>query len=503
MAFIYDEPAHTFSEYLLVPGYSSSECIPANVSLKTPLVKFKKGEEPALTLNIPLVSAIMQSVSDDNMAIALSREGGISFIYGSQTIESEAAMVARVKSFKAGFVVSDSNLRPDSTLADVLALKEKTGHSTMAVTSDGTKNGHLEGIVTSRDYRISRMNMEDQVKNFMTPVSEMVVGTSDITLKQANDIIWEHKLNTLPIIDKEGNLMYMVFRKDYSTHKQYPLELLDNKKRHVVGAGINTRDYEERVPALVEAGADVLCIDSSEGYSEWQKRTLKWIRDKYGDTVKVGAGNVVDAEGFRFLAECGADFVKIGIGGGSICITREQKGIGRGQATAVIEVAKARDEYYKETGIYVPICSDGGIVYDYHMTLALAMGADFLMLGRYFARFDESPTNKVNINGTYMKEYWGEGSARARNWQRYDLGGDKKLSFEEGVDSYVPYAGGLKDNVNLTISKMRSTMCNCGALTIPELQKKAKLTLVSATSLVEGGAHDVLLKENTSSNYPK
>lgn len=503
MAFIYDEPAHTFSEYLLVPGYSSSECIPANVSLKTPLVKFKKGEEPALTLNIPLVSAIMQSVSDDNMAIALSREGGVSFIYGSQTIESEAAMVARVKSFKAGFVVSDSNLRPDSTLVDVLALKEKTGHSTMAVTSDGSKNGHLEGIVTSRDYRISRMNMEDQVKNFMTPVADMVVGSSDITLKQANDIIWEHKLNTLPIIDKEGNLMYMVFRKDYSTHKQYPLELLDGQKRHVVGAGINTRDYEQRVPALVEAGADVLCIDSSEGYSEWQKQTLKWIRDKYGDSVKVGAGNVVDAEGFRFLAECGADFVKIGIGGGSICITREQKGIGRGQATAVIEVAKARDEYYKETGIYVPICSDGGIVYDYHMTLALAMGADFLMLGRYFARFDESPTNKVNINGTYMKEYWGEGSARARNWQRYDLGGDKKLSFEEGVDSYVPYAGGLKDNVNLTISKMRSTMCNCGALTIPELQKKAKLTLVSATSLVEGGAHDVLLKENSSSNYPK
>lgn len=503
MAFIYDEPAHTFSEYLLVPGYSSSECIPANVSLKTPLVKFKKGEQAPLTLNIPLVSAIMQSVSDDNMAIALSREGGLSFIYGSQSIESEAAMVARVKSYKAGFVVSDSNLRPDCTLADVLTLKERTGHSTMAVTSDGSVHGHLEGIVTSRDYRISRMQMTDLVKDFMTPVADMVIGTSDTTLKQANDIIWEHKLNTLPIIDKDGNLMYMVFRKDYSTHKQYPLELLDDKKRHVVGAGINTRDYEQRVPALVEAGADVLCIDSSEGYSEWQKRTLEWIRAKYGDSVKVGAGNVVDAEGFRFLAECGADFVKIGIGGGSICITREQKGIGRGQATAVIEVAKARDEYYKETGIYVPICSDGGIVYDYHMTLALAMGADFIMLGRYFARFDESPTNKVNINGTYMKEYWGEGSARARNWQRYDLGGDKKLSFEEGVDSYVPYAGSLKDNVNLTTSKIRSTMCNCGALTIPELQKKAKLTLVSATSLVEGGAHDVLLKENSSNNYPK
>ena len=503
MAFIYDEPAHTFSEYLLVPGYSSSECIPANVSLKTPLVKFKKGEKPAMSLNIPLVSAIMQSVSDDKMAIALSREGGLSFIYGSQSIESEAAMVARVKSYKAGFVVSDSNLRADCTLADVLELKKKTGHSTMAVTSDGTPHGHLEGIVTSRDYRVSRMKMTDPVRSFMTPVSEMVVGTDDITLKQANDIIWDHKINTLPIIDKDGNLMYMVFRKDYSTHKQYPLELLDGQKRHVVGAGINTRDYAERVPALVDAGADVLCIDSSEGFSEWQSRTLKWIRDKYGDSVKVGAGNVVDADGFRFLAEAGADFVKIGVGGGSICITREQKGIGRGQATAVIEVAKARDEYYKETGIYVPICSDGGIVYDYHMTLALAMGADFLMLGRYFARFDESPTRKVSINGTYMKEYWGEGSSRARNWQRYDLGGDKKLSFEEGVDSYVPYAGALKDNVNLTTSKIISTMCNCGALTIPELQKKAKLTLVSATSLVEGGAHDVVLKDNVSNDYPK
>jgi len=247
----------------------------------------------------------------------------------------------------------------------------------------------------------------------------------------------------------------------------------------------------------------VLCIDSSEGFSEWQKITLKWIRDHYGDKVKVGAGNVVDAEGFRFLADCGADFVKVGIGGGSICITRETKGIGRGQATALIDVCKARDEYFKETGVYVPVCSDGGIVYDYHMTLALAMGADFLMLGRYFARFDESPTDKVNVNGSYMKEYWGEGSNRARNWQRYDLGGSQKLSFEEGVDSYVPYAGSLKDNVNLTLAKIRSTMCNCGALNLPELRDKAKLTLVSATSIVEGGAHDVLLKDNTVATYAK
>ncbi len=495
MAHYFEEPSRTFSEYLLVPGYSSSECIPANVDLKTPVVKFKKGEEPALTMNIPLTSAIMQSVSGEKMAIALATEGGISFIYGSQTIEDEAAMIARVKAYKAGFVPSDSNITPDSTLADILRLKEQTGHSTVAVTSDGTANGKFLGIVTSRDYRVSRMDPETQVSEFMTPLEKIISAPEGTTLKEANNIIWDHKLNSLPIVADDGRLLYFVFRKDYSSHKENPLELLDSQKRYIVGAGINTRDYAERVPALVEAGADVLCIDSSEGFSEWQKLTIDWIREHYGDTVKVGAGNVVDREGFRFLAEAGADFIKIGIGGGSICITREQKGIGRGQATAVIEVAKARDEYFEETGIYIPICSDGGIVYDHHITLALAMGSDFVMLGRYFSRFDESPTNKVNINGNYMKEYWGEGSSRARNWQRYDMGGDKKLSFEEGVDSYVPYAGPLRDNVRLTLSKVRSTMCNCGALSIPEFQDKAKLTLVSATSIVEGGAHDVLLKD--------
>ena len=499
MAFIYSEPSHTFSEYLLIPGYSSEDCIPDRVSLKTPLVKYRRGEEPALSMNIPMTSAIMQSVSNDTLAVALAREGGVSFIYGSQSIGDEAAMVARVKAYKAGFVESDSNLTPEATLADVLDLKEKTGHSTVAVTDDGTAHGTLLGIVASRDYRISRMSLSDRVGSFMTPLDKLVVAPKDTTLKAANDIIWDNKINTLPIVDEDGKLVYFVFRKDYSAHKEYPLELLDEKKRYIVGAGINTRDYAERVPALLDAGVDVLCIDSSEGFSCWQQKTLAWIRERYGDTVKVGAGNVVDADGFRFLADCGADFVKVGIGGGSICITREQKGIGRGQATALIEVCAERDRYFEETGVYIPVCSDGGIVHDYHMTLALAMGADFLMLGRYFARFDESPTNIIRINGNYMKEYWGEGSARARNWQRYDLGGAAKLSFVEGVDSYVPYAGSLKENVNESLYKVRSTMCNCGALTIPELQKKAKLTLVSATSIVEGGAHDVLLKDSTGS----
>ena len=497
MAKFINEPSHTFNEYLLIPGYSSSECIPANVSLKTPLVRFKKGEESAITMNIPMVSAIMQAVSGEKLAVALAKEGGVSFIYGSQSIEDQAAMVKKAKDHKAGFVTSDSNVRPDATLADIIALKEKTGHSTVAVTADGTADGKLLGIVTGRDYRVSRMDVDTKVETFMTPFEKLVVAKDGTTLKEANDIIWDHKLNSLPIIDDEQRLRYFVFRKDYTSHKKHPNELLDSQKRYVVGAGINTRDYAERIPALVEAGVDVVCIDSSEGFSEWQQRTITWVREKYGDTVKIGAGNVVDAAGFRFLADCGADFIKVGIGGGSICITRETKGIGRGQATALIEVCAERDRYFEETGIYVPVCSDGGIVYDHHITLSLAMGADFVMLGRYFARFDESPSNKVSIGGTYYKEYWGEGSARARNWQRYDLGGDKKLSFEEGVDSYVPYAGSLKDNVAMTLAKVKSTMCNCGALTIPELQEKATLTLVSATSIVEGGAHDVIQKDKT------
>ena len=494
MATFINEPAHTFNEYLLIPGYSSSECIPANVSLKTPLVKYKKGEESAITMNIPLVSAIMQAVSGDKLAVALATQGGVSFIYGSQSVEDEAAMVKRAKSYKAGFVQSDSNIAPDATLADVIALTERTGHSTLAVTEGGKADGKLLGVVTSRDYRVSRMDKTEKVSTFMTPLEKLIYAYEGTTLSECNDIIWDHKLNSLPIVDREGNLMYFVFRKDYASHKENPLELLDEKKRYLVGAGINTRDYAERIPALLEAGADVLCIDSSEGYTVWQEKTLRWVRERYGDPVKIGAGNVVDRDGFLFLAKAGADFVKVGIGGGSICITRETKGIGRGQATALIEVAKAREDYFRETGIWVPICSDGGIVHDYHMTLALAMGADFLMMGRYFARFDESPSNKVMVNGVYMKEYWGEGSNRARNWQRYDLGGASKLTFEEGVDSYVVYAGPLHDNVEISLYKVKSTMCNVGVTNLEDLRNQARMTLVSSTSIVEGGYHDVTLR---------
>lgn len=495
MAQFLPEASRTFSEYLLIPGLTTKDCVPNLVSLKTPIVKYEKGKEAAIHINIPFVSAIMQSVSDHNMAIALAKNGGLSFIFGSQTIEEQVEMVRKVKNYKSGFVVSSANLTPENTLEDVIALKEKTGFSTIGITHDGSSNGRLLGIVTGRDYRVTRDNLSLKVKEFMTPFEKLICGDYGVSLNEANDIIWEHKLNSLPIIDKNKNLCFFVFRKDYESHKEYPLEISDEHKRLIVGAGINTRDYKERVTKLVEAGADILCIDSSDGFSVWQKETLDFIRKTYGEKVKVGAGNVVDKDGFLYLAEAGADFVKVGVGGGSICITREQKGIGRGQATALIEVAEARDEYFKKTGTYIPICSDGGIVQDYHMVLALAMGADFIMMGRYFARFDESPTRKMMVNGNYVKEYWGEGSNRARNWQRYDMGGDDNLKFEEGVDSFVPYAGKLKDNLDITIGKVKSTMCSCGVTSLQSLKENAKITLVSSTSIIEGGAHDVIVKE--------
>lgn len=498
MATIFNEISRTFSEYLMIPNLTTEECTPDRVRVQAPIVKYRKGkEESPIRINIPFVSAIMQSVSDSGMAIALAKQGGLSFIFGSQSIESQTEMVRKVKKYKSGFVVSDSNLKPDSNLADAMEIKKKTGHSTIAVTDDGTANGRLMGIVTSRDYRLSRTPLETKIETLMTPFEKLVYAYEGTSLKEANDIIWDHKLNQLPIIDKNQNLVAMVFRKDYDEHKENPFELLDEGKSYITGAGINTRDYAERVPSLVAAGVDVLCIDSSDGFSVWQKKTIDWVKSHYPTGVYIGAGNVVDAEGFRYLAEAGADFIKVGIGGGSICITREQKGIGCGQASAVMAVARARDEYFKETGVYIPICSDGGIVHDYHMTLALAMGADFLMLGRYFARFDESPTRKLLVNGNYVKEYWGEGSNRARNWQRYDDGGEAgKMAFEEGVDSYVPYAGKLKDNLDASLAKIKATMCSCGSTSLEELRNKARLVLVSSTSLIEGGAHDVITKDS-------
>ncbi len=491
MARILDDVSRTFSEYLLIPRLTRKTNVPANVSLKAPVAKYRDPEQSRFFLNTPFVSASMQAVSGPAMAIALARRGGLAFIYCSQAIEQQAAMITKVKSHKAGFVESDSNVKPETPLAEAIALTKKTGHSTVAVTHDGTAKGKFEGILTDKDFWEFEDDISAPVSAYMTPVSNVVYGTPGISLHEANRLLHVNKKECLPILENDGRLQSLVFKKDYVDHRNNPQELLDSRKRLSVAAGVNTHDYEDRIPALVEAGVDVLGFDSSDGYTEFQKDAAVWARKKYGDAVVIGGGNVVSGDAFRYLVEeADVDFVKVGIGGGSICITREQKGIGRGQASALLDVLQERDAYLEKTGVYVPVCSDGGLANDTQIILALAMGADFVMMGRYFAMCDESPTPRVAIGGRIYKPYWGEGSNRARNWQRYSTTGEMK--FEEGVDAYVPIVGSVHDVLEVTSSKLKSTMSNCGASTLREFSDKAVLTRISEQSFVEGGTSNVV-----------
>ncbi len=500
MATIINDVSRTFSEYLLIPRLSEKKHTPDAVSLKAPVSRFKKGEEPRLSLNIPFTAASMQSVSGESMAVALAKRGGAGFIFCSQSIESQVEMVRNVKNYKAGFVQSDSNVTPESPLAHAIEISKKTGHSTVAVTEDGTPNGRFLGILTDKDYWPKEDNLSLPVAEYMTPYEKVHYAESGVSLHDANELLRKYRKDCLPVLDKNGMLDSLVFRKDFIAHTQHPLELIDSDKRLIAAAGVNTHDYRDRVPALIDAGVDILTIDSSDGFSEYQSDCALWIREKFGNQVIIGGGNIVSAEGFRYLAETAQlDFVKVGIGGGSICITREQKGIGRGQASAIMEVAAERDKYYEETGIYVPICSDGGLANDTQIIVALSMGADFVMMGRYFAMTDESPTPKTSIRGQMYKPYWGEGSNRARNWQRYSEGGASgKMKFEEGVDAYVPIAGSVNEVLDVTLSKVTATMCNNGALSLREFTEKSILTRISEQSFIEGGTSNVVTFENHS-----
>lgn len=492
MAIILEDISRTFQEYLLLPGLTTDQHVPQNISLKSPIQRYKVKQGPAAALNVPLTSSAMQAVTGPELSIALARKGGCGFIFCSQSIESQAAMVKEVKEHKAGFVESDSNLSPENTLRDAVELRKKTGHSTIAITEGGQRHSKLLGILTSKDFWEFKDDLNRPISEFFTPIERLIYGNDGITLTEATDKLWKSKKECLPIIDRSGNLRSLVFRKDYFDHKSNPDELTDDKKRLFVGAALNTFDHTERAAALIAAGADVLCFDSSDGYSSWQMQAIKDIRKQYGDSVIVGGGNVVDRDGFRYLVEqAEVDFVKVGIGGGSICITREQKGIGRGQASAVQAVAEERDRYAKETGWYIPICSDGGLNSDTQVIMALAMGSDFVMMGKYFAQTTESPTPRITYKGRSYKPYWGEGSNRARNWQRYKQSDAAGLIFEEGVDAYVPYSGPLAEKVSTTIAKMKATMCNVGVLNIEELHKNARITRISPMTLVEGGTSTV------------
>ncbi|NMC63722.1 MAG: IMP dehydrogenase [SAR324 cluster bacterium] len=492
MARIIDDISRTFNEFLLLPGLTKKEHTLENIKLKTPLQSYSKENGLGKCLNVPFVSAAMQSVSGDTLAIALARKGGSAFIFCSQPIETQVGMVRSVKEHKAGFVESDSNLSPQATLRDAIKLRQKTGHSTIAITSDGGRHSKLLGILTSKDFWEFKDDLNLPVSDFFTPLEKLVLAEEGATLQEATEKLWKNKKECLPVVDKNGNLKALVFRRDYFDHKSNPDELTDDRKRLFVGAALNTVDYKDRAKALIEAGADCLCFDSSDGYSEWQCEAAKYLRREYGDAIILGGGNVVTAEAFRYLVEeAQLDFVKVGIGGGSICITREQKGIGRGQASSLIDVVQERDRYFSETGRYIPICSDGAINNDTHMIIALALGADFLMMGKYFAMTEESPTKKFVYKDRLYKPYWGEGANRARNWQRYKQSERPELIFEEGVDAFVPYGGALSHKLDVSIAKIKAAMCNIGVSTIKEFHEKAVLTRVSELTIREGGTSTV------------
>ncbi|MCJ1676389.1 IMP dehydrogenase [Streptomyces sp. APSN-46.1] len=490
---ILDETSRTLNEFLLLPGLTTEECTPQNVDLTTSVVRHKVGEDSPVRIATPLVSAIMQAVSSPKLAVALAQSGGLSFVHQNQPIADQADDVRAVKRHKAGFRTSEVNVKPSTTLGEVARLLAEVDQGVAVVTENGSADGKFLGVIGLEDFHTKRHGAGEIVTARMRPRDQLRTAPSTISLSEANELIWEQRLDVLPVVDGD-RLASLVLKRDYQAHKTFHIASVDDQKRFRVGAGINSRDFEERVPALVEAGADVLCLDSSDGYSVYQKKALESVRAKYGNDVFVGAGNVVDGRAFRYLAEAGADFVKVGIGGGSICITRDQKGIGRGQASALIDVVKERDAYAAETGIYVPICCDGGLLSDYHMAIAFAIGTDFVMLGRYFARFDESPSRKVRVDGQYYKEYWGEGSRRAQNAARY--GQSDEIAFEEGVDGFVPYAGSLYDNVELTRSKLTATMISCGATTLKQFHEEAVMVQVSERSYEQNTA-EVRLRERS------
>ena len=493
MATILDGVSRTFAEYLLIPRLTRREQRPDLVDLSSPMSAVEPNRLPGFKINTPIVSAAMQSVSGSELGISLARQGGLAFIFCSQDIQTQADMVHQVKAHKAGFVSSDTNATPDKTLKEVITLMKNTGHSTVPVTGDGTGTGRLIGLITDQDFWEFEDDLSDPVKKYMTPIDEVIFGEEGLTLREANSLLHRHKKNCLPIVDNAGCLTSLVFKKDYEDHRRHPHELLDDSKRLCVGAAVNTHDYRERVPAVLAAGADVLCFDSSDGFTEFQKEGIRWIRQELGSDVVVGGGNVVSGEGFDYLVEDGGvDFIKVGMGGGSICITREQKGVGRGQASALLDVVRRRDEYFRETGRYIPICSDGGLSNDTQIVIALAMGADFVMMGRYFAMTEESPTPKTSIDGQMYKPYWGEGTQRAQNWQRYrDSASEREMVFEEGVDAYVPLMGTVAEVLKTTLYKLRSTMVNVGADSLSEFREQAVLTLVSEQSVVEAGTSTV------------
>lgn len=474
-------------EYVIKPGYIPNELTHDVVDLSTPLVKYRSAkEEPQLKLNLPFLSAAMQSVTGPDMAIAMAREGGLGVVYCSQPIDKQAEMVRRVKEYKAGLVTLDV-FSPEHLIGDAIKRAEEMGYSTFPITDDGKPDGKLMGLLTSKDYD-RRRHRNVKIGERMVPVEKISYGVEIDDLDEAAEMLIESKANFLPIVNRRRHLRHGIFRKDVDDRMENPLELVDGNWRYRVGAAINTKDYTERVAELVEAGIDVLFIEASHGFTGYQRDTLKHVLKKYPDIPIIG-GNIVTEEGFDFLVKNGAHGVKIGMGPGSICSTREEIGVGRGQATAVEAIAEARNRYFKKSKLYVPIISDGGISVAKDVTVALALGADSVMMGRFLAGCKESPTKVETKAGQKVKPYWGEGSPRAREWRegRYD-----QLSFDEGVEAYVPYVGPLREHLGGAVERIIDGVRKAGCRNIRDLHENDVAEPQSDLSILEGRPHNII-----------
>jgi IMP dehydrogenase len=459
------------------------------VSLETRLCR--QGSD-YLRLHTPFLSAAMQAVTSVEMAIAMAQLGGMGVLPVSQTTEEQCVKIDAVKRFKAGFQTDIVTLSPEQRIGEVVDIIEKTGYSTFPVTDTGVFHGRLVGVITDKDFDV-RYDRDCRVGERMR--TDIQAGVELEDLKTANQLMIKYGRGFLPIVSSEGTLLSVVFKKDLDKHIRHPHATIDKRKRLCVGAAVSTHPEDrERLQALVEHHVDAIVIDASDGYTEYQQAMLEWIKSRYD--LPVIAGNIVTADGFRYLVESGADGVKIGMGIGSGCITQSVKATGRGQATAVQEVAAARDTLAERTGIYIPLIADGGLRGPADMIIALALGADALMMGNLLARFTESQGELIrNASGDLVKEYWMEGSKKAQSYRRYAQ--TPELFFEEGIVGQVPHAGSIYDKLPLISQMIKAGMATAGCRTIEALHRDALLELQSPIALQDAGIHDIIPVQST------
>jgi len=484
MAQVLNNPSHSLKEFRILPGYTPADGNASNVSLKTRLCR--KGND-YLYLHTPFLSAAMQAVTGGEMAIALAQFGGIGILPVSQPTEQQCAKIDQVKRFKAGFQTNILTLAPDQPIAEIVEIIHQTGYTTFPVTESGQFHDKLIGVLTDKDFD-ERRDLDCRVASRMKTDVQAGVEVND--LKAANELMIRYGRGFLPIISKEGVLQTVVFKKDLDKHLRHPNESIDSKKRLLIGSAVSTHPEDrERVQTLIEHEVDVLLIDASDGHTEHQRQMLQFIKE-HTDVPVIG-GNVVTREGFRFLAEAGADAIKVGMGIGSGCTTQEVKATGRGQGTTLMEIGRERDQMEKESGVYLPIIADGGISGPAEMSVALALGADAVMMGNFFARYTESQGNLVrNDAGEIVKEYWMEGSLRAHNMRRYAQ--TKENFFEEGISGYVPHVGSIHDKLPTIIQMLSATLATAGCRTIDELHENAVLEMQSHTALMDSQIHDIV-----------